>query len=153
MIDIPDGNLGNGLYMTYSISVTEWNHGEVKERIVIPAGEQTDYSSIPNKGISGWIAKELGLEKSKSYFTRSGKIHDQLYFALKYLNGILPAGWYQFLNPITNEWEPVISYRWDRQQADSIWRRISIEDGCPPQIAERGYRFLRVFGGLHMKLN
>lgn len=148
-----DGNLGDGTFLTYHPSITEWKHGSVLERLVIPSGEVTDYSSIPDSGVLGWLAKKLGFDKNAPYFTRSGKIHDPLYFALKQWGGILPHGWYQFFNPETNQWEPRIAYKWNRQQADAIWRRISIEDGCPEKIANRGYHFLRMFGGLHMMFN
>jgi hypothetical protein len=145
-----NGSLGDGLYRTYLPSITEWLHGEVRERIVIPAGQTTDFSSIPQKGLLGWFAKKRGFDKTKPYFIRSGEIHDPLYWALKFRNGFLPDGWYQFFNPCTEQWEPIFGYQWNRQQADAIWRRVSIEDGCPEPIANRGYRFLRVFGGLHM---
>ncbi|MEN6621511.1 MAG: hypothetical protein ABFD50_08190 [Smithella sp.] len=147
-----DGKLENGLYRTFEPTITQWNHGEVKERIVIPSGQTTNFSSIPEKGLMGWIAKKLGFVKTDPWFTRSGKIHDELYNALKHFKGYLPDGWYQFFNPVKNEWEPVLNYQWNRQQADAIWRRISIEDGCTEKVADRGYKFLRVFGGLHMLL-
>lgn len=122
--DILDGNRGDGMFLTYNATITEWRHGEVRERLVIPAGEITDYSSIPDRRVLGWLAKKLGFDKSAPYFTRSGKIHDMLYFALKHWGGILPYSWYQFFNPVSNEWEPVITYQWNRQQADAIWKRI-----------------------------
>lgn len=148
-----DGNLGNGLYRTYEPTTTEWLHGEVKERLVIPSGGTTDYSSIPEKGVLGWLARRLGFNKNAPYFKRSGKIHDPLYWALKYRDGFLPYGWHQFYNPESEQWQPTIAYQWNRQQADVIWKRISIEDGCPEPVAKKGYRFLRLFGGLHMLLN
>lgn len=148
MIDY--GDLGSGLHRTYIESIVEWLHGDVRERIVIPAGETTDFSSIPDSGFLGWAAKKLGFDKKALYFIRSGKIHDIIYFYLKYNHGILPDGWYQFFNPVENKWQPTIAYQWDRQQADAIWRRVSIEDGCPAGLAQEGYDFLRVFGGLHM---
>jgi hypothetical protein len=150
---LTDGNLKDGLYRTYTPTITVWQHGEVKERIVVPAGQTTDYSSIPDKGVTGWLARRLGLVKSDPWFTRSGKIHDELYNALKRRKGYLPEGWYQFFNPQTLKWEPVLDYQWNRQQADAIWRRISIEDGCPVKVAERGYMALRAFGGWHLFLS
>lgn len=155
MIEEPDldGALGGGLYLTFYPTITEWTHGEVRERLVIPPGEKTDYSSIPETGLLGWLAKKLGLVRSAPWFKRSGKIHDPLYFALKHWGGILPDGWYEFFNPVSQEWESVVAYQWDRQQADAIWRRVSIEDGCDPVVAERGYKFLRAFGGLHMRFS
>lgn len=147
-----DGNLGGGLYRTYEPTITEWTHGEVRERLVIPAGQTTDFSSIPEKGVMGWLARKLGFKKEDPCFTRSGKVHDELYFALKHWGGVLPRGWYQYFNPEKNDWEPVLYYQWNRQQADAIWRRLSIEDGCPVKIADRGYQFLRLFGGIHMAL-
>jgi hypothetical protein len=148
-----DGNRGDGLHVTYQPTITEWTHGEVKERLVIPAGEVTDYSSIPEKGVLGWLARKRGFNKKAPYFRRSGGIHDPLYFALKHWGGILPYGWYQFFNPVTSDWEPVIAYQWERKQADTIWKRVSIEDGCPEKIANEGYWWLRKFGGLHMIFN
>lgn len=145
-----NGSLGGGRYRTYLPSITAWCHGNVRERIVIPPGQTTDFSSIPDRGVLGWLARRLGFDKKAKHFQRSGEIHDPLYWALKHRNGFLPDGWYQFFNPHTNAWEPVLNYQWDRQQADAIWRRVSIEDGCPESVANRGYRFLRVFGGLHM---
>ncbi len=148
-----DGQLSGGLYMTYHPSIVEWMNGNVKERIVIPAGGITDYSSIPDSGLLGWVAKKLGFDKNAEYFTRAGKIHDPLYFALKYWNGFLPDGWFQFYNPLSERWEPIVAYRWTRKVADKIWCRVAIEDGCPEKIAKRGYKFLRIFGGIHMKLH
>jgi len=148
-----DGMLGNGLYLTYNPTITEWTHGDARERIVIPPGEITDFSSIPNTGLLGWFAKKRGFDPSAKYFVRSGKIHDPLYFALKFWKGILPEGWYQFHNPEKQDWEPVVGYQWSRKQADEIWRRVSIEDGCPVSVANEGYWWLRHFGGLHMLLH
>ena len=148
-----DGVLENGLYRTFEPTITEWTHGTVKERIVIPPGQTTNFSSIPQKGLMGWLARKLGFEKTAPYFTRSGKIHDELYNAIKNFKGYLPTGWYQFYNPLTQEWESVLNYKWTREQADAIWRRISIEDGCPEKTANRGYWVLRKFGGLHMLLS
>lgn len=148
-----DGDLGGGLYRTYQPSITEWKHGDVRERIVIPPGETTDFSSFPEKGPLGWLARSLGFKKDAPWSIRSGKIHDELYFTLKERKGILPAHWYQFFNPETNAWEDVLDYQWNRQQADAVWRRISIEDGCPVKTADLGYNCLRVFGGAHMLLH
>lgn len=148
-----DLDLGDGRHVTTEPTITEWMHGDVKERLTIPPGGITDYSSIPTKGVTGWLARRLGLRKDDPCFTRSGKIHDPLYFALKHWNGILPDGWFQYWNPYSERWTDVIAYKWDRQQADAIWRRVSIEDGCPPAVAARGYWFLRAFGGLHMKFS
>lgn len=148
-----DGDLGKGLYLTYSPTVVEWKHGDIRERLIIPSGQVTDYSSIPDRGVLGWVARRLGFDRKADWFKRSGKIHDMLYFALKHWRGILPDGWYQFYNPITSQWEDVIAYQWRREQADEIWRRISIEDGCQVKTAVLGYKLLRAFGGLHMLLH
>lgn len=145
-----DGILGNGLYLTYNPSITEWVHGDVRERIIIPPGEVTDFSSFPDKPPLVWLARSLGFKKEAKWAIRSGKIHDMVYLAIKKWGGILPDSWYQFYNPTTNQWEDVIAYQWTREQADEIWRRISIEDGCPVKTAVLGYKMLRVFGGLHM---
>lgn len=147
---MPDLNEEDGLYLTMEPSITEWQHGEVRERLVIPAGQITDYSSIPQKGLGGWLAKKRGFDKNAPHFRRSGKIHDVLYFAIKKWHGILPEGWFQFFNPNTQSWEPVIAYEWTRKKADAIWHRVSIEDGCPIKVANEGHWFLRRFGGLHM---
>lgn len=147
-----DGNLGNGLHITYQPSITEWLFGEVRERIVVPAGQSTDYSSIPDSGIMGWIAKKRGFIKTAPYFTRSGKIHDELCGAIKFHKGFLPDGWYQFFNPTTNQWESIHSYQWTIRAANAIWERVSIEDGCPPNIAKEGRFWLDRFCWLHMRL-
>lgn len=146
-----DGNLGDGMHLTYHPSITEWKHGDVRERIVIPGGEVTDYSSIPDKGILGWIAEKRGFIKSKPYFTRSGDIHDELCTAIKYWGGFLPDGWYQYFNPETNEWENIIGYKWTIPAANAIWERVSIEDGCPPDVAHEGRWWLDHFCWLHIK--
>jgi len=148
----PDGNLGGEEHMTMEPAITKFERGNVQERLVIPEGEVTDYSSIPDSGILGWLAKKLGFDKNAPYFTRSGKIHDMLYWAIKYRNGFLPYGWYQFYNTKTLQWEPVIAYKWERQEADIIWEDVSIDDGCPVALAKKGYDFLRTFGGIHMFL-
>lgn len=148
-----DLELNDGLHLTTEPSITEWMNRKVKERIVVPSGQITDYSSIPEKGLLGWMARRLGFKKDAPYFTRSGKIHDCLYFALKHWGGVLPPGWYQYFNPYSNRWENTTAYQWTRQQADAIWRRVCIEDGCPEAIAKRGYRFLRLFGGWHMQMS
>lgn len=145
-----DGSLGDGLYITYNPTVVEWSHGEARERLIIPPGQVTDFSSIPDSGILGWFAKWRGFNKKADYFKRSGKIHDMLYYALKKWGGILDEGMFQFINPVSGQWENVIAYQWNRQQADAIWRRVSIEDGCPVKLADEGYWWLRKFGGWHM---
>lgn len=152
-VDMSDGILGDGMYMTTTPSIYAWKQGEVNVRIVVPEGEETDYSSIPDKGILGKIAHWRGFNKSADYFTRSGKIHDELYEAIKYQNGFLKDGWFQFFNKAKNTWEPVLNYRWTQEEADGIWKSISIEDGCPVALANEGYWWLRHFGGLHMLLH
>ena len=144
-----DGDLGDGLHRTFEPTITEWLHGDTRERIVIPSGETTDYSSIPSKGILGALAKMRGFDYKAPYFIKPGKIHDPLYEAIKLTHGIMPVGWYQFFNPITNRWENAVNYQWARKAADIVWRRVAIEEGCPPKIANEGYLWLRAFGGLH----
>lgn len=147
-----DAPLADGLHLTLEPTITEWANAGIRERLVIPAGIITDYSSIPDRGPLGWVAKKAGLDKNAPWFTRSGKIHDTLYWFLKNRAGILPVGWYQALNPETGLWIDIVAYQWKRQWADAIWRRTSIEDGCPPAIAGRGYAVLRLVGGIHMAL-
>lgn len=153
MILPPDAPLDGGLHITLEETITEWTNRGIRERIVVPPGLVTDFSSIPDKGLLGMTARAIGLDRSKPWFTRSGKIHDPLYFFLKHRAGILPPGWYQFYNPNTQLWVDIVAYQWKRQWADAVWRRVSIEDGCPPAAASRGYAFLRAFGGIHMALD
>ena len=148
-----DGILGDGMYMTTTPSIYAWKQGEVDVRIVVPEGEETDYSSFPDKPPLVYLARSLGFRKEAEWAIRSGKIHDMLYEAIKLWHGILPDHWFQFRNPETGQWEDVVDYQWTREQADEIWKRISIEDGCPVKTAELGYRCLRIFGGLHMLLH
>lgn len=147
-----DVALGDGLNITLDETITEWRHGDILERIVVPSGQITDFSSIPDRGLLGWTARKLGFDKKAPHFKRSGKIHDILYFYLKTNQGVLPDGWFQFFNPETQQWQPIIGYQWNREQADSIWERISVEDGCDPKVAKRGRKLLNRFGGWHMLL-
>lgn len=149
---VVSASLGGGENRTLEPISVEWSHGDVRERITIPAGETTDFSSIPTTGVLGWLARRLGFDKNAPYFQRAGAIHDALYWALKYRGGVLPLTWYWFYNEKTQAWEHPVFYRWERQQADAIWRRIVIEDGGPPRLANIGYRVLRAVGGLHMLL-
>lgn len=150
---MPDTSLDGGIYVTGEPTITEWRNGDAMERLVIPAGLITDYSSIPNKGVLGWLARLLGVKKEAPYFTRAGKIHDTLYFHVKTRQGILPDGWYQVRVDGSDHWLSVISYQWTRRAADAIWRRVAIEDGCPVPIANRCHRALRLFGGVHMRFS
>ena len=139
--------VGDDEYLTYLPTVYEWTKGDARFRLVIPAGQNTDLASSP------WWARLLGFKKEDVRWHRAAKIHDLLCYYIKLYNGVLPKGYYQFWNPLTNRWENVITPRWKRKEADQLFLKIMLEDGFPPKRAHVAYHAVRTFGGIHMKFS
>lgn len=139
--------VGNNEYVTLVPTVYEWVKGEIRFRLVIPAGQNTDLASAP------WWARFAGFKKEDERWHRASKIHDFLYYQIKNNNGILPMGYYQFWQHEEWRWRNIITPQWKRKEADDLFLKIMLEDGFPQGKARLAHRAVRIFGGLHMRLS
>lgn len=141
--------LSPGEYLTYRPISYIWEQGQATLRLNIPAGQNTDYASIPTRGVPGWLARRLGFRPDDPTLIRASKVHDMLCYHIRVDDGVLPEGYYQYVHPDTRKWENVATTRWRQREADKLWRKIAIEDGFPEWKANVGHQALRRFGWAH----
>jgi hypothetical protein len=137
---------GTNEYITYKSTVYAWDKGDVKFRIIFPAGQNTDLMSSPV------FARFLGFKKEDPRTWEASKIHDFLCFHIRYNRGVLPEGSYQFWNPENRQFENCHSYRWTFQEADEMFKKILVRNGFPQWEANKAYWSLRAFGWLYRML-
>jgi hypothetical protein len=132
--------------LTYTPTEYQWVKGGAKFRIIYPPGQNTDLASSPVFG------RLLGFKKEDKRWWKGSKLHDFLCYHIRYNNGVLPEGTYQFWNPLDWKWENCHSYRWRQKEADELFLKINLEEGFPPGKAEWAYRMIRMFGWAHRLL-
>jgi len=143
--------LGKDEYLTVSPTVYQWKKGEVWFRIVIPPGQNTDLMSSPKP------AAFLGFRKEDPKTWRAAKVHDFLCHRIRYAQGMLPSGTYQwYYQPAPKgeaDWKDCHSVVWTYREADALFEKILTEDGFPEGKARLAYLSLRRFGWLHRLFN
>lgn len=132
--------VGKDEYITFKESVFEWTQGDVRFRVIVPAGLNTDFMSNPT------VSMPLGFKKDDPRTIKASQTHDFICYHISNSNGVLPEGSYQFWNPTTKQWENCKNAKWNFKQADALFKRQLIEDGFPPKKATVAYYALRWFG-------